>query len=401
MTALILKTLIPAITASLSGCSMTSVSVDQPVEVNPSVNEIDLSDDANVLLLVKSGHAADELVVNVTRRGYQLIDRQYLRGLDLILLDFKRPNGVSGEVAINDMKAMEPSAVVGLDHLYELQQSERTSDQGRLYANDMIGWPPLGCRAQTSVGLIDGFLPLEVTLPGATQVTRQDFTRGANGAQDHAETVASLLVGPGRLNETDLHAAGVIGLEGGGVSELIRAIDWMAENEVKVVNISLSGPQNRLLELAVERAAEQGMVLIAAAGNDGPLAEPRYPAALEDVIAVTAIDGGQDIFDRAVQGSHIDFAAPGVEIFIQSGSQSGTYLSGTSLAVPFVTALVASDQNQSFADGVQTVREDLASHAIDLGLSGPDEVYGHGLIQSQNRCMGETAPDASTAGEGE
>ena len=59
-----------------------------------------LFEDENVLILLQSEQEANELAVNVSRRGYQLIERRKLEGLGLILLDFQRPSGVSDEVAV-------------------------------------------------------------------------------------------------------------------------------------------------------------------------------------------------------------------------------------------------------------------------------------------------------------
>ena len=84
---------------------------------------------------------------------------------------------------------------------------------------------------------------------------------------------------------------------------------------VQVTNLSLSGPPNALLEQLLRRLAEGGIVIVAAAGNEGPKAGPAYPAAYADVIAVTAVDRMKRPYRRAGRGEHIDLSAPGVDIW--------------------------------------------------------------------------------------
>ncbi|MEO0850669.1 MAG: hypothetical protein AAFY04_04570, partial [Pseudomonadota bacterium] len=94
----------------------------------PAARQIDLDadnivSDDNVVVLVRSEQAANALVINAARRNYQLKQRYQLDGLSLIMLDFLRPAGVSGAIAIADMEGMEKSATAGLDHFYTLQQT--------------------------------------------------------------------------------------------------------------------------------------------------------------------------------------------------------------------------------------------------------------------------------------
>ena len=95
---------------------------------------------------------------------------------------------------------------------------------------------------------------------------------------------------------------------------MLAAINWMAEENIKVVNIAVTGNQNQLMQLFINKAIERGMVLVAAAGNNGPTAQPVWPAANSNVVAVTAIDHTLNIYKNANQGDYIDFAAPGVNI---------------------------------------------------------------------------------------
>lgn len=381
-----------AFAACLSGCAVVP-SGPAPEPASATSNE-QLFDDDNVLILLSSEQEANELAINVSRRGYQLIDRQYLAGLDKILLDFARPPGVSDEVAINDMRMMSPAAEVGLDSFYGAQSldAETRSVRGSEYANAMLGWPDQGCRAMTSVGIIDGALSQDMAGLSTSHIIRHNFARRASVESEHAETVVSLISGPGRLRDVMIYSAGVVGTNengqiGSGTKELVLAFNWLRQQNVRVVNVSLAGPYNPLLETVVSVLADDGMVIVAAVGNEGPDAAPRYPAAFEPVIAVTAIDADQKIFQRAIQGGHVDYAAPGVDVFIQSGQESGRYVSGTSFAAPFVTALIAADTSKSFENNAEAVRSFLNQNAFDLGEAGPDTIYGQGLVRAPEICL--------------
>lgn len=155
----------------------------------------------------------------------------------------------------------------------------------------------------------------------------------------------------------------------------------MILNDVKTVNMSLAGPPNRIVEAAIRRAATQGIVIVAAAGNNGPTSPPRFPAAYANVIAVTAVTRQHRAYPRAVRGPHIDFAGPGVEILAASNEGGYSNVSGTSIAAPFVTAaVVLRCAGASLCEDHDRLVELLAAFAIDLGLPGHDPIYGNGLI---------------------
>ena len=354
-------------------------------------DETNLSDASNVVVLVASEQAASQLLVNAARRGYQLNTQERLEALDLILLDFQRPRGVSGAIAISDMQNMEPSATAGLDHIYTLQAMQGNAQAApRIYADTMLAWPTNGCPAIVKIGMIDGALNLDAENFSGAEIVTRDFSGGTPGALDHGTAIADLLVGPGRLANARLYSASVVtasadGQGGAGVYEMISALNWMQTSDVSLVNISLAGPYNRLLDRAISRATSKGMRIIAAVGNDGPDAAPRYPAAFDSVIAVTAIDSAREIYTRAVRGDHVDFSAPGVDVYVRN-SEAGAYLSGTSVAAPFVTALIASDRNMAAAKSTNLIRAELSQNSEDLGSTGRDPIFGAGLVRGKEDC---------------
>ena len=142
-----------------------------------------------------------------------------------------------------------------------------------------------------------------------------------------------------------------------------------------MVNISLAGPPNALLEEAVRRAVARGVLVVAAVGNDGPAAPPRYPAAYPDVIGVTAVDGGGVIYRRAARGSHVDLAAPGVNVVAASAPNSYQPATGTSFAAPAVAAMLARTHRRADAASASRAVAEITARARDAGAP----VYGAGI----------------------
>ena len=128
---------------------------------------------------------------------------------------------------------------------------------------------------------------------------------------------------------------------------------------------------------------KQDITIVAAAGNEGPAASPRFPAAYKEVIAATAVDSNNDIYRWANQGEYIDFSALGVLVKTARVSNGSSYEygleSGTSIATPVVTAKVACQIVKDKAK--KTIISNLELEAIDLGEPGRDPVYGYGKLE--------------------
>jgi subtilisin family serine protease len=204
----------------------------------------------------------------------------------------------------------------------------------------------------------------------------------------HGTAMASILTGradcaaPGILAQAELDNAVVFartdhGLVVATAADLVAGLNWLLAQQVNVINLSLSGPPNRVLEEALNRVHDRGVIIVASAGNYGPVAFPRYPAAYSSVIAVTAIDAALNIYSRACQGDHIAFAAPGVGVRVADASTGRDQaMDGTSVAAVFVAAALALEQSEG-ADKV----ERMEVQAKDLGALGKDVIFGYGLPQ--------------------
>lgn len=198
-------------------------------------------------------------------------------------------------------------------------------------------------------------------------------------------------VGP----EIDLYAIKALDKRGSGyLSDIIEGLDWAIQNKIQVVNMSLGTNSDvQSFRDAVVRAFEAGIVLVAAAGNDGGAVD--YPAAYPEVIAVSATDKNDLLASWSSRGPEIDLAAPGVSIYSTYKGSTYATMSGTSMASPHVAgvaALVLSvpskcDYNLDGVCDPAEVQKRLETTAEDLGLSGIDNLYGFGLVDAERAVM--------------
>ena len=99
-------------------------------------------------------------------------------------------------------------------------------------------------------------------------------------------------------------------------SAIIKGVEYAATNGARVINMSFAGPSDPALSRHLTAARGRGVVLIAAAGNFGAKSPPQYPAADQNVIAVSATDEHDKLFVASNRGNHIAVSAPGVDILM-------------------------------------------------------------------------------------
>jgi hypothetical protein len=179
---------------------------------------------------------------------------------------------------------------------------------------------------------------------------------------------------------------------------LLWALAALRERGAHIINMSFSGPHDNALHALLQEMSRSGIVFVAAAGNGGPAAAPVYPAAYPEVIAVTAVDQNKRVYADANYGTYIDMAAPGVHIWAALPNNKQAMVSGTSFAVPFVTAVAAAIYNSmpNKSGGEDKIAsfdpkvEMLARLSFEkLGIDHADErdpVFGLGLVQAPTSC---------------
>jgi subtilisin family serine protease len=214
----------------------------------------------------------------------------------------------------------------------------------------------------------------------------------------HGTAIASLLVGSaqspefaGLVSQAELFAGVVMQADPEDKNKsitttesLILGVDWLLSSNVQVINLSLGGPRNILLEVVLAKVMNNDIQIVAAAGNGGANATASYPAAQKGVVAVSAIDLNNRLASDANQGEYIDLVAPGVDIWVPDANQKGRYMSGSSMAAPIVTASLALLMNSSQQPSDNTpakLSQQLFEQALELGTKGKDPKYGWGLVQ--------------------
>ena len=279
-------------------------------------------------------------------------------------------------------------AEVDLNHIYTAG-TELVATESGIAPRQALSFPEPTGGSAPRIGMIDS--RVDVTHPALANASIESKSFVSANAQlpdFHGTAIASIIAAndkdyQGLLPDAQLYAAAVFERdeERGEIAStvsLLRALDWLISSDVDVVNISLAGPPNRLLETALKRAASHDVLVMAAAGNGGPVARPMYPAAYATVVAVTAVDEGRQVFRLANRGTYLDIAAPGVGLLHARAGGGYVASSGTSFAVPFAsTAAARLLREQPGAD----VMTQLYQSAEDLGPPGRDEIYGYGLLR--------------------
>ncbi|MGF1470586.1 MAG: S8 family serine peptidase [Rubrobacteraceae bacterium] len=164
--------------------------------------------------------------------------------------------------------------------------------------------------------------------------------------------------------------------------DIAEGIVWAVDEGAEVINLSLGAPiRSDFLKEATAYAKDEGVPVVAAAGNFAPFGNPKiYPAAYPDTVAVAAtnVKDGRDLYSS--YGNWVDVSAPGVRIYSTLPGRKYGYDSGTSMAAPYVSALAG----MLIAEGSQgtRVRAKIERTAVDLGKKGKDPRFGHGRIDA-------------------
>jgi subtilisin family serine protease len=225
----------------------------------------------------------------------------------------------------------------------------------------------------------------------------ESSTLDHNGHGTHVAGIVGAKMGGPELFERDivgvapnvsLYSLKVMDEDSGTVLDLIEAIDWAIANNMDIINLSLGLTTHvQLLQDAVDRANRAGILVVAAAGNDGNGSSVNYPAKYNSVIAVSSVDWDKVISSFSSTGIENEFTAPGSDfvsnMHIISTSpflEKYTGMGGTSQAAPHVTGFLTLLMQKNPQKTASEIRMELRKYVDDLGVPGRDELYGYGLI---------------------
>lgn len=285
---------------------------------------------------------------------------------------------------------------------------------------------------EATVAIVDTGITQGTDLAGTCFVAGYDFVNDDEDPADdngHGTHVAGTVAQSTDNNEgvagiafnACLMPVKVLDRNGAGTyADVALGILFAADNGAQVINLSLGGSASSdTLEAAVAHAYNNGVTVVAAAGNDGS-SIISYPAAYDEyVIAVGATRYDETLAYYSNYGSNLDLVAPGGDLNVDQNEDGygdgvlqqtfqGTgnswritwgyyFFHGTSMAAPHVAgtaALVIANGNATTPNEVRTALQETAK---DLGAIGRDDIYGYGLINAYSAVNYSTSSEPECA----
>ena len=165
--------------------------------------------------------------------------------------------------------------------------------------------------------------------------------------------------------------------------DLAAAILYAVENDAQVINMSWGGPERTfILSDVLQYAHAQGVVLVAAAGNEGEALA--HPAAHHATLAIGATDNDDRLAHFSNRGAALDLVAPGVEVLSTYLDNRYRTAGGTSFSAPHVSGLIALILSRRPDLSPQSIRGLLIASAVDLGQRGHDNRFGGGRVSGDS-----------------
>jgi subtilisin family serine protease len=361
-------------------------------EVDEMIDAIELEIDVDTQKI----HQGQWLVMAEPKVFDELADEGYifdefteLPGLGLRLAEVAAPASFNISTTRDGIMDVVGSdrAEVDLNHIYTAGTPEPQSYEDGIAPIDAMAFPDILATMNLRIGIVDSAVDTDHPAFATAKISSMPFATTKNLPDFHGTAIASIIAANatplrGLAPRAELFAAAVFEQdkdrgEIASTVSLVRALDWLLSSQVDAINLSLAGPPNRLLEVALERIADQGIMVLAAAGNGGPMAKPQYPAAYTSVVAVTAVDQRGRAFRLANRGDYLDLAAPGVNLRHAVAGGGYASSSGTSFAVPFAVTAAALLRHQE--PDIDVISR-LYAAATDIGPPGRDDIYGYGLL---------------------
>lgn len=333
-----------------------------------------------VLVTLAGGTQSAQAVAAALGLEVRSVRTSFLLGTSLVrfIIPDGRPVGVVlAQIGQNGQAAgSEPN------HVYDLQQAQAIGG----YALETIQFNPGETDgAGIRVAVID--TARDTSHPAFEGLIAEDFDALPGvpvSNTDHGTSIIGLIAGRNGFqgiapNARILHARA---FENGksNADAILAALDWSAEQNAQIINMSFAGPRNGLIEAACAAARERGILLVAAAGNNGPKAPPAYPGAYKTVVAVTATDDQNRRMAKANVGDYITVSTPGVGVLAPIPGGGFDAVTGTSFAAAIYTGAVANLMQKDPALPAFDFARASAKTAMDLGPKGRDAEFGFGLL---------------------
>lgn len=222
-----------------------------------------------------------------------------------------------------------------------------------------------------------------------------DYTKSFSDDKGHGTHVAGIIGARhngfgmrGVAYDAELYAVKSFNAKGqADLSDMIEGIDWAVANGMDIINLSAGSEDDSFaLKSSVDKAYAAGILVVAAAGNDGNDLGTGdtvdFPARYPSVIGVSAVDRNSARALFSSTGSTVEIAAPGVNIASTYLNNQYVYMSGTSMAAPYVAGNLALMKQAYPQLTNEQLRKVLVSQVRDVGPAGRDPYFGFGLLQA-------------------
>ncbi|NSW92580.1 MAG: S8 family serine peptidase [Firmicutes bacterium] len=240
------------------------------------------------------------------------------------------------------------------------------------------------------IAIVDSGIDLQCTdLPINNIEQKYIFPASYSQNKEHATQICSIISGNQGNNENIIGLApgvkiysyvvtdGVVAVQ---IGDIVRAIELAINDKVDVINLSLGSYEySSEEEKVIKKALANNIVIIASFGSRGD-SKGLYPAILDGVISVGAVDEDNDLLPTSNYGEHLSVVAPGSNINCASGNGYYKTASGSSFSTPIVTSLVAQIKAKNKTLTPYQIKEIIEANCTDIGPPGKDIYFGAGII---------------------
>ena len=380
-------------------CFTVAVETDCAIESTPLDAVVPPREPNRVVAVLDAAHAADAPAL-AGAFGLRMLSSVRLRATEELLVTFTLPADQTVDAAVALLAADAHVSAAQADFRYATSSLHSDPLAALTFGPEQTGavrLHPISTGKGVVVAIVDTGIDAQNAELDGRIVARSDFTGDGFTADVHGTAIAGIVAAHadngigsyGTAPDVDIVALKACAPVRTGrlesrcwTSSLVPALDEAIARKARIVNLSLGGPPDPLVARYVALAQARGAVVVAAAGNGGPLAKPAFPAALPGVIAVTAVDAATHAYPAANEGDYVTLAAPGVDVV--SPVPDGTFpvLSGTSMAAAHASAVVALLLALAPSATPDEIRAVLVDDARDLGPPGPDPQFGAGLLDA-------------------
>jgi subtilisin family serine protease len=364
-----------------------------------------------VVLEMSNAVSTAQINALVTRFRLTRLESQSFRLTGTTLYRWRIPSNVSVPRAVQALGGDTRVARVQPNYLFRMQEDEsKTAAEGdpAQYELAKLHLPQAHALAKGDkvlVAVIDSGVDVHHPELAGAIAESFDTLSSPMTPHKHGTAIAGLIAAHGKLMGA-APGARILAIRAFDPSEkgadgttfnILKALDWAAAHQARVINMSFAGPADPALHRSLEAAHRKSIVLVAAAGNAGAKSPPLYPAADPNVIAVTATDADDNLFAPSNRGGYIAVAAPGAQILVANPGGAYEMSSGTSYSAAEVGGIAALMLERKGDLSPDSVRAVLMATAKDLGPKGRDPMFGAGLVDAYGALMMEQAPVTAAA----